>query len=760
MKSIKNSLVSVLVLFSFVLLICMIPVLADTPTLTPTIPAGASTSTPTPTVPAGAATSTPTPPPVPQLGVLPICPVVTMCRNDASCASGGDKLHRVKISGTGINIPGNSPIYFEQCILIDGARYCLPMPLVDVGGGNYNVASDAEWVADNQAFMNAIIQKCRAGYVNATDADAACTETAIRATDGYDRLDDVLRGLDYNFHGLFTNNGGALERVTTQPFNIPASGYEWEDITKINPYHEKMFQVVYFTGFGGTTGGGGGSTPHASDLGMPNTQSICGPVAYDPYGKVFNSTSLNPIEGVNVWIFAPKVGLDGLPVMDGAYPVYSKYIDTDVAFQNPWKTTPYGDFTFRLPPGTYKLLANTGSNDALDSLEFSTNPTAGYPGNISGSTIVDANFTDSSVLISRDGKTETFYSNVYESNAADLAPNIVQANVAIHKNVAVTGIDKTSYIVYHDKNVTQAGFVIVTGRASMPYSEVATFTREGRKIKSVIAGLDGAFSISMDPTKDYGPGEEYYQPGAYQPIYTRVLAYLPNEVADALLKAINWVSSKIIRPAYAQQMAPPSPQRLGHVEGYAYGTSGVTLPGAEVSVMDTVRFTVVFKTVADDTGYFVIPSDRLPPSDFSLMYKPVGSGVVQVANQAEFLAKNKSYLESEQISLVGPNLSTKAAEYVATKPDLYPEVRKIEMVTNSQATPTPGVGGGTSQVGDQTSQNGPNMDGGEQSMQGSSLNLMLLVYVVILLVLVVGVGILVVYYMKRKQDPHLYDQQM
>lgn len=733
-------------------------VIADTQTPTPTVPVAASTNTPTPSVVAGVATSTPTPPPVPQLGVMPLCPAVTRCREDASCASGGDKLHRVKISGTGINIPGNSPIYFEQCILFDGARYCLPMPLVDAGGGKYNVASNATWEGNNQVYMNAIIQRCRAGFVNATDADAACTETAIRATDGYARLDGVLRRLDYNFHGLFVNNGGTLERVVEQPFAIPAGGYEWEDTTVISPYHEKLFQIIYFTGFGGTTGGGGGSTVHASDLGMPNTQSICGPVAYDPYGKVFNSTSLNPIEGVNVWIFSQKVGADGLPVMDGAYPVFSKYIDTDVAFQNPWKTTPYGDFTFRLPPGTYKLLANSGADNALDALEFSTNPAAGYPGNISGSTIVDANFTGNSVLISRDGKNEILYSNVYESGVTDLAPDILQGNVAIHKNVAVTGVDKTSYVVYHDRNVTQAGFVIVTGRASMPYSEVGAFTAEGRKIKSVISDRDGKFSITIDPNNDYVGGDEYYQPGAYQPTYTRVLAYLPSRVADTLLKVINWTSGKLIRQVQAQQMAPPSPRRLGHVEGFAYSKTGTLLPGAEVSVMDGVRFTVVFKTVSDDTGYFVIPADRLPPGDYSLMYRPAGSDIVQVENQTEFVAKNKSYLDSNQVSLSSPNLSAKAEEYVASNPSLYPEVQKVEMITGSQAAPAQGTD--APQVGNQTSQNGNASGEGQKTSQGSSLNLMLLVYVVILLVLVVGVGVLVAYYMKRKQDPHLYDQQM
>lgn len=727
----------------------------DDPTATPTPSLGA-TLTPTES-PVPEATATPTsavtPPPA-QLAIVPMCPANLYCLEDATCAQTDDpvhKGHRLKVTNQGIVTSANTKLFFEECMLNDsGNKYCVPMPLVDAGGGAYTIPDKANWASNKNLFMNALIQRCKAGFTSPTDAAAACTEAAISATDGFVALDAALRSFEYEFQGLFVGSATALTRVTNQPFNVPASGYEWGDQTKYGIALTKNIQVVEYVGFGGQTGQGGATSPHVSQLGMPNPQATCQGAVYDPYGKVFDSNTLKPVANVKVWIFDQKKDVTGQPILDAAgYPTYVKYVTADPIFTNPWTTTPFGSFTFRMPEGTYKLII---SNADLNTFEFSTNP-ATYAAAVKAYTIVDVNSNGQNVIVQNNGSQATLYTDLYPASQSNPAPDIVQTNVAIHKNIPVVGVAPAQAQVYsYQRNVTPMGFVILTGQGTMPFAEVAAFSTTGRKIKSAYTDKDSKFEITIDPNKDLQQGEDFSNLAAYDPVYVRVVASIKNKIIDTISGLRDWLAGKIAKPVFAQKFTPPIVKRPSYVEGFAYDTSGKVLPNTDVMVMDTVSFVVTFRTVADAAGYFVIPPSRLPSGIYQLMYKPQGSSQVTVVPMTRFMSSNAKYHADNTVDLYKPTLSAKAQTYVESNKTLYPEI--------VYTTTAPKQGSGTDTQYPVTPDKSQQQNNENKAVTPPAMNVMLLVYVVILLIVVVGVGILVVYYLKRKQDPHLYDNQV
>ena len=191
------------------------------------------------------------------------------------------------------------------------------------------------------------------------------------------------------------------------------------------------------------------------------------------------------------------------------------------------------------------------------------------------------------------------YTDLYPASQSNPAPDIVQTNVAIHKNIPVVGVAPAQAQVYsYQRNVTPMGFVILTGQGTMPFAEVAAFSTTGRKIKSAYTDKDSKFEITIDPNKDLQQGEDFSNLAAYDPVYVRVVASIKNKIIDTISGLRDWLAGKIAKPVFAQKFTPPIVKRPSYVEGFAYDTSGKVLPNTDVMVMDTVSFVVTFRTVA------------------------------------------------------------------------------------------------------------------------------------------------------------------
>jgi hypothetical protein len=151
------------------------------------------------------------------------------------------------------------------------------------------------------------------------------------------------------------------------------------------------------------------------------------------------------------------------------------------------------------------------------------------------------------------------------------------------------------------------------------------------------------------------------------------------------------------------------------------------------------------QTIADEKGFFSFSTEELPHGEFYLEYQPEGSTKMFKVEVSQFIAQNADYIAKENVNLAQVEYSEEAQVYLTQNP-LPTETREQE----SSINPKPGTSGGPNDAVAPTRAVEP----GPVNQPVSSA---LLMYVAILLLLIVGAGLLIMYYMKRKQEPHLYE---
>jgi hypothetical protein len=711
-------------IFVLALLVMSVDIFAQevTPTATPTVSA------------------VPTPVPV-QLNVMPLCPQNDYCWNGAQCARNNDDDHgghTIKITPGSISQADNSNLFFEECITVPGiGEVCVPLPLATLTDAPTSaVLQDTvvSWTENKELFINAIIQRCRAGFATGEALrDSMCNRAVILENDGYKNVDAVLEAEDYRFVGLFTSSeSGESVQMLSQPWSIPVGGLEWESFTA--EARQRRIQVVKYFGFGGDSEEGVESAPHVSQLGMPNYTNECGGAIFDPYGKVFDTVSLRPVQDAKVWIFAKDIDLSGNPI-------YTKYKTNDLAFANPSRTSMDGGFTFRVPDGDYKLFVTNSLTD-LNASVFTT------PASYQLSTAADPSSNGKDVKIEHDSKTVVLYTDVYASKSSDKAPTLTQSGSPIHKNISVRDLSPAEAQIYLSKIVVDPlGNYVISGKTNMPFVTVEIWGSDGKIITSQVSDVSSLFKFDIK-LRNVPAGVTVSEIRVIDPEYTRMEASISHPaIFGPISRLFDDVIDHIVKPAYAKQIIE-IPKRLTHLEGYAYDEQGRVLPGARVLITENIRFTTFFTTTADENGFFVVRSADLPPSDYQITYIPANSNRTVKVTVSKFESDNKQYVTDTLADFTRSDLSSRAQNHVAENSTLYPD--KVN-VTSSPATKD------TQMSPPDDAKNDRSIDDVTDDRSRQMANTSLIVYIVILLLLVVGVGLLVVYYLKRKQEPHLYD---
>lgn len=92
---------------------------------------------------------------------------------------------------------------------------------------------------------------------------------------------------------------------------------------------------------------------------------------------------------------------------------------------------------------------------------------------------------------------------------------------------------------------------------------------------------------------------------------------------------------------------------LTYIKGIAYNAANQPIANAEVQVRFDTSNDIFSKTKADGTGLFTISSDKLPPQPYHLVYIDPSSPTILVKQTTtEFVQNNKAFLEKEKINLV------------------------------------------------------------------------------------------------------------
>lgn len=107
---------------------------------------------------------------------------------------------------------------------------------------------------------------------------------------------------------------------------------------------------------------------------------------------------------------------------------------------------------------------------------------------------------------------------------------------------------------------------------------------------------------------------------------------------------------------------------LDYVEGFSYDDSSQVVPKAKVNVRITGNNKVFYTTTTDDSGFFTIYPKNLPPFEFYLEVVNPVTGKALKQTTSEFVEINRSYLEAEKLDLIkGTNHGQKVVNPVTGK---------------------------------------------------------------------------------------------
>lgn len=161
---------------------------------------------------------------------------------------------------------------------------------------------------------------------------------------------------------------------------------------------------------------------------------------------------------------------------------------------------------------------------------------------------------------------------------------------------------------------------------------------------------------------------------------------------------------------------------LRHIEGYVYNDKGQVIPKAKIQIVLTMNNKLFYETTADDSGFFTIYKKNLPPLEYHL--KIIDPSTSKSADQTTsvFVKKNQTYIDSEKINLMSGTKNN--------QPIVNPATGKLNEIVKVSPTPRQEVA----------------------ASKGSAINLKILSVFVILFVLVASmVGVIIYIKQSRPQ---------
>lgn len=320
-------------------------------------------------------------------------------------------------------------------------------------------------------------------------------------------------------------------------------------------------------------------------------QGNCVSITWDPYGRVFDSQSLEPIPNV-------KIGL-----LDSLNPDSYSQIKS-----NPQTVIEDGAFNFLSKPGTYYLKP----------IEFPKTYS------FTGSPKLNKNYTKA--YSKKDGTP-----SLYKPGEAI----VEKAGVPEHRDIPLDpGTNPPSH--FPIKNIpgqyNQMVFNTVTeygGRISHPLSIIALVGKKSLKeVTRTTADKFGLWTIVINNLKI--PQDE---PLVIKLIKVDLTTGKYDEKTAVITKDV--VFEPILRT----------------MTGYVYDSNGVKLKNTSVSVILDGNQKTYYQTKSDKNGFIDIPTNYLPDFPYHISYKAPNNSVISLL-LSSFVQQNKSYLEENSSNLM------------------------------------------------------------------------------------------------------------
>lgn len=514
-------------------------------------------------------------------------------------------------------------------------------------------------------------------------------------------LETLKAVVDYTFEGFFQDDG---KTPALNPTQSDAAGnigpFIWGDSTP-KGYERKWLALNYWTPSPtGSPGEGLGALQQDDlDFDFTTAEKDCLSIRWDPYGRVFDSQSLEPVMGVAVRLLKKRD--------DGSFTTVTTADIVGGNIINPQVVTEDGMFSFVVPDGTYKLTASK----------------AGYIFPINDLTNLHPNYSK-------------IYWDIYPAATGE---EIVQAGSIQHRDIAVkaTGAltnnpPKIMEYFYEARPITKK--IVVEGRVSHPFTSLTFYslkpsetdpamTVRYRELTKITADKLGKFKVEIDQGS-FEPTETFGELTMTKTDLT-LLTGKQNKIWQKVISFFNQLIKKVQAQGIQSTTIKFDPI-LTYIEGYAYDSNAQVIANALVGVYLKFSNRPFYQTKADEKGYFKISSEHLPTMPYELRYTDLNGKVIKTST-TQFISQNKDYLAKEKTNLYVYK-DDKGKEYTKDS------IKTTDKIIQTQ-TPTNRVG--------QTDQN--------QTSKTPNNNLPLMIATLVFLLLAVVV-ILVIYLIKKKQS--------
>ena len=458
--------------------------------------------------------------------------------------------------------------------------------------------------------------------------ECLATATGQICTAGTTDLDMLVYGIDntavlktsddYLFEGLFAADG-------TTSINNPISSKEdgnidpayWQSYSKGN--ERKFLALNYFEPISDLGTGGEERTQQVGTFSFESAvnQSDCLSISWDPYGRVFNSQTLEPVNKTTVTLLKKR--------NDGSFIIVTPADLLGGNIKNPQTTEEDGGFSFVVPDGIYKLTAS------------------------------QSNYVFPEQTVNLQSNYSKIYSDIYPDQTGE---EIVQQGAVQHRDIplkqVLVGPETNAKLMeyFYDLNKLTST-AIVTGRVSHPFAKIKAYSLKPDPIsqenvryrllpETTIVDKLGHFVLEVDQSQ-FEPTESFGE----------ITIEKINLTQHSLVEKFKQWLLGFIGKVNAQTMIASSIRLepiLNHLEGYAYDAGGEILPNATVSINLNFSNKPSYQTKADDKGYYQISSEFLPSMPYRIVYTTTAGQVVKTST-SKFIAQNSDSIVASDIKI-------------------------------------------------------------------------------------------------------------
>ena len=349
--------------------------------------------------------------------------------------------------------------------------------------------------------------------------------------------------------------------------------------------------------------------------GIPSgVNSNCTTVSWDPYGRIIDSYTLEPIRDVLV----------SLKNANANNVLSLTKNPSDPTFRNPFSSNSQGGFNFAVVPGTYYLYL------AHPDFIFPIEDPAVYNQAVANLQILDP--LQEYIEISKPNS--RLYQNSQEA--------IVEVEGASQRRDIIMQPKEANYQgspaeLISIQNSRQGIQQLLKGIVSHPKSLIKAMINN-LEIGQTTADLKGNFELYLN--------EELISNTAnsYQVTVQKVPLVISSKQTTAITIVPTQAKSLKLIPAV--------------LSGFIFNQDYQVVPNAKVEIilagLDTFAYTVVF---SDQSGFISIPYQNLPATDFFLKVYPVNQAPFELTI-SQFLQLNTVYLEEAGVNLFNPKLAT------------------------------------------------------------------------------------------------------